>query len=140
MSGQEDSSSPEGIAGARILLADDNPQILGMLAARLERRGYTILTAADGEEALKVAANESPALVVLDVMMPKKNGWEVARALKQSEETSAIKVVVLTAIGESINEMTSPLYGADAYLDKPFDFTELERTIRELLEGPEESP
>ena len=128
MSGQE-------AGGEQILLADDNPQILGMLAARLERRGYAILTAADGEEALTIAAEKKPALVVLDVMMPKKNGWEVARALKQSEETASIKVVVLTAIGESINEMTSPLYGADAYLDKPFDFAELERTIRELLDG-----
>ncbi len=126
--------SEEAAGGARILLADDNPQILGMLAARLERRGYVILTAADGEEALELATSESPALVVLDVMMPKKNGWEVARALKQSETTASIKVVVLTAIGESINEMTSPLYGADAYLDKPFEFAELERTIRELLE------
>ncbi len=121
--------------GARILLADDNPQILGMLAARLERKGYEILTAADGEEALEIANTQQPALVVLDVMMPKKNGWEVARALKQSEVTASIKVVVLTAIGESINEMTSPLYGADAYLDKPFDFTELERTIRELIDS-----
>lgn len=120
-------------ASGTILLADDNPQILGMLAARLEKRGYTILTAGDGEEALELARTRAPALVVLDVMMPKKNGWEVARALKQSETTARIKVVVLTAIGESINEMTSPLYGADAYLDKPFDFGELERTIRDLI-------
>lgn len=126
-------SEDEASASGTILLADDNPQILGMLAARLEKRGYTILTAGDGEEALELARTKAPALVVLDVMMPKKNGWEVARALKQNETTAQIKVVVLTAIGESINEMTSPLYGADAYLDKPFDFGELERTIRELI-------
>ena len=120
-------------ASGTILLADDNPQILGMLSARLEKRGYTILTAGDGEEALELARTKAPALVVLDVMMPRKNGWEVARALKQDATTAQIKVVVLTAIGESINEMTSPLYGADAYLDKPFDFGELERTIRELI-------
>jgi DNA-binding response OmpR family regulator len=125
----EDAAPASGV----ILLADDNPQILGMLSARLEKRGYTILTAGDGEEALELARSKAPALVVLDVMMPKKNGWEVARALKQDETTAKIKVVVLTAIGESINEMTSPLYGADAYLDKPFDFGELERTIRELI-------
>lgn len=125
----DDAAPASGI----ILLADDNPQILGMLSARLEKRGYTILTAGDGEEALELARTREPALVVLDVMMPKKNGWEVARALKQDESTAKIKVVVLTAIGESINEMTSPLYGADAYLDKPFDFGELERTIRELI-------
>jgi DNA-binding response OmpR family regulator len=123
----------EATSRGTILLADDNPQILGMLAARLEKRGYLILTAGDGEEALELARTRAPALVILDVMMPRKNGWEVARALKQSEDTARIKVVVLTAIGESINEMTSPLYGADAYLDKPFDFGELERTIRDLI-------
>jgi DNA-binding response OmpR family regulator len=123
----------EATSRGTILLADDNPQILGMLAARLEKRGYLILTAGDGEEALDLARTRAPALVILDVMMPRKNGWEVARALKQSEDTARIKVVVLTAIGESINEMTSPLYGADAYLDKPFDFGELERTIRDLI-------
>ena len=123
----------EATSRGTILLADDNPQILGMLAARLEKRGYQILTAGDGEEALELARTRAPALVILDVMMPRKNGWEVARALKQSEDTARIKVVVLTAIGESINEMTSPLYGADAYLDKPFDFGELERTIRDLI-------
>jgi DNA-binding response OmpR family regulator len=123
----------EATSRGTILLADDNPQILGMLAARLEKRGYLILTAGDGEEALELARTKAPALVILDVMMPRKNGWEVARALKQSEDTARIKVVVLTAIGESINEMTSPLYGADAYLDKPFDFGELERTIRDLI-------
>ncbi len=119
----------------RILVADDNPQIREMLTARLERCGYQVFAAANGQEALELASSQAPQLVLLDVMMPKKNGWEVARALKQTDATAAIKVVVLTAIGESINEMTSPLYGADAYLDKPFDFTELEHTIATLLKS-----
>ena len=120
-------------ATLKILVADDNPQILGMLTARLKKRGYDVITADDGEVALDMVAKELPALVVLDVMMPKKNGWEVARAIRQNPMLADTKIVILTAIGESINEMTSPLYGADAYLDKPFDFNDLEKAISELI-------
>ena len=67
-------------------------------------------------------------------MMPGKSGWEVARALKQDPMTQDIKIVMVTAIGEQVNEMTSPLYGADAHIDKPFDFAVLEMTIAKLLE------
>jgi DNA-binding response OmpR family regulator len=116
----------------KILVVDDNPQILGMLSARLKKRGYDVLTAADGEAALELVFEQHPALVVLDVMMPKKNGWEVARAIRQNPLTADIKIIILTAIGEAINEMTSPLYGADAYVDKPFDFNDLEKTISDL--------
>jgi DNA-binding response OmpR family regulator len=120
-------------APPKILVADDNPQILGMLTARLKKRGYDVITADDGEVALEMVAKEMPALVVLDVMMPKKNGWEVARSIRQNPVLTSTKIVILTAIGESINEMTSPLYGADAYLDKPFDFNDLERAISDLI-------
>ncbi len=117
----------------KILVVDDNPQILGMLTARLKKRGYDVLTADDGEVALDIVFDEQPELVVLDVMMPKKNGWEVARAIRQNPLTADTKIIILTAIGQSINEMTSPLYGADAYLDKPFDFHDLEKAIGELI-------
>lgn len=112
---------------------DDDPEILGMLDLRLGKRGYRVISAADGEQALVHARNEKPALVVLDVMMPRMNGWEVARALRQDAATKDVKIVMLTAIGAQMNEMTSPLYGVDAYLDKPFQFTELEQTIADLL-------
>src|SRR5687768_5424562 len=95
-----------------ILVVDDDPEILAMLSARLEKRGYRILTAVDGNLALEEARRSRPDLIVLDVMMPGKTGWEVARALKQDPVTEPIKVVMLTAIGEQMNEMTSPLYGA----------------------------
>ena len=116
-----------------ILVVDDDPEILAMLSARLEKRGYRVLTAADGNLALEEARRSRPELMILDVMMPGKTGWEVARALKQDPVTEPIKVVMLTAIGEQMNEMTSPLYGADAHFDKPFDFTELEAKIAALL-------
>lgn len=116
-----------------VLVVDDDPEIVAMLSTRLEARGYQILTASDGKEALAEAKRRRPALIILDVMMPGKSGWEVARALKQDPVTDAIKVIMLTAIGEQVNEMTSPLYGADAHFDKPFDFVALESKIAELL-------
>lgn len=117
-----------------LLVADDDPEILGMLALRLSKKGYTVLEAGDGVQTLAVAREEHPDLIVLDVMMPGKNGWEVARELRTDEATRNIGIVVLTAIGERMNEMTSPLYGADDYLDKPFEFAELEQKIEHTLE------
>ncbi len=117
-----------------ILVVDDDPEILGMLRTRLEHRGYNVLTASDGKDALVQAKRSRPDLMILDVMMPSKNGWEVARALKQDPVTEGIKVMMLTAIGAAVNEMTSPLYGADAHLDKPFKFDELDATLARLLD------
>jgi len=118
---------------ATILVVDDTPEILALVETRLRRRGFDVMTAADGDAALVAAQARPPDLVVLDIMMPKRNGWEVARALKRDPTTQATKIVVLTAIGQQINQITSPLYGADAYLDKPFDFDDLERIIDDLL-------
>jgi DNA-binding response OmpR family regulator len=117
-----------------ILVADDDPEILGMLALRLAKKGYSVLEASDGVQTLAVAREKNPDLIVLDVMMPGKNGWEVARELRTDERTQQIGIVVLTAIGERMNEMTSPLYGADDYLDKPFEFAELEQKIEKTLD------
>jgi DNA-binding response OmpR family regulator len=121
---------------ATILVVDDTPEILALLETRLRRRGFDVMTAADGDAALAAAQARTPDLVVLDIMMPKRNGWEVARALKRDPATQSTKIVVLTAIGQQINQITSPLYGADAYLDKPFDFDDLERIIDDLLPSP----
>ena len=122
-----------GKDAARILVVDDDPEILAMLRTRLGKRGYRVSTAADGHQALELAKRELPDVVLLDVMMPGKSGWEVARALKQDPTTHAIKIVMVTAIGSAVNEMTSPIYGADAHVDKPFEFEQLERVIGGLL-------
>jgi DNA-binding response OmpR family regulator len=119
--------------GASILVVDDDPEIVAMLTTRLGHRGYTITTASDGARALELARREKPDIVLLDVMMPKRSGWEVARALRQDPVTQDIKIVMVTAIGEQVNELTSPLYGADAYIDKPFEFDKLEKVIKGLL-------
>jgi DNA-binding response OmpR family regulator len=116
-----------------ILVVDDDPEIVTLLATRLGKRGYKVATAADGSSALDIARRERPDLVVLDVMMPGKSGWEVARALKQDPATHDTKIVMLSAIGETTNEITAPIYGADAHVDKPFEFDKLERVIGRLL-------
>jgi DNA-binding response OmpR family regulator len=117
-----------------ILIADDDPQILTMLGIRLAKKGYTILEASDGLQTLKQAREHHPDLVLLDVMMPGKNGWEVAKEIRGDDELKNIGIVMLTAIGEKVNELTSPLYGADAYVDKPFDFNDLEKKIKTILD------
>ena len=117
-----------------ILIADDDPQILTMLGIRLAKKGYHVLEASDGLQTLKQAREHHPDLVLLDVMMPGKNGWEVAKELRSDDDLKGIGIVMLTAIGEKVNELTSPLYGADAYVDKPFDFADLEKKIKTILD------
>ena len=117
-----------------ILVADDDIEILALVTRQLRRRDATILEASDGEEALKVARREKPDLVVLDVMMPGMSGWEVCRAIRDDASLNGTGVIMLTGIGERLNEMTSPLYGADDHLDKPFDFDELDQRVTAVLE------
>jgi DNA-binding response OmpR family regulator len=116
-----------------ILVVDDDPEIVTLLSTRLARRGYKISTASDGTRAIELAKRELPDLVLLDVMMPGKSGWEVARALKQDPVTAKVKIMMVTAIGEKTNEITAPIYGADAHIDKPFEFEKLEKMILDLL-------
>jgi len=119
---------------ATILVVDDDADILNILSTSLNSRGYNVVTALDGEDALIKARTDKPRLIILDVMMPKLNGWEVARQLKRNAATRQIKIIMLTAIGNQVNAMTSPLHGADAYVDKPFEFAQLEGVIDKLLQ------
>jgi DNA-binding response OmpR family regulator len=118
-----------------ILIADDDPEILTLLGIRLSKKGYVVIEAQDGNIAIDRAKKDKPDLVLLDVMMPGKNGWEVAKALRDDPSLGNLGIVMLTAIGERVNEMTSPLYGADDFVDKPFDFAELEKKIRAVLDA-----
>lgn len=119
---------------AVILVADDDPEILSLLSIRLSRVGYEVIEAVDGEQTLEKIRDHFPDIVVLDVMMPGKNGWEVAKEMRHDVRYKNIGIIMLTAIGEKINEMTSPLYGADAFIDKPFEFADLEAKINDVLE------
>ena len=116
-----------------LLIADDDPELVGILLKRLQVLECEIVTAADGAEALSIAKDRQPDAVILDVMMPQMNGWEVCKAIKNDEQLASTPVMMLTGIGESLNELTSPLYGADDHIDKPFNFSELLFKVRKLL-------
>lgn len=124
---QEDNQLP------LILIADDDPEIRKLLRAHLETMDCELIEAENGELALESVILNKPDLVVLDVMMPGLNGWEICKYIKTREEYSGTGVIMLTAIGPTVNELTSPLYGADEFVDKPFDFDELEFKIRKVL-------
>ena len=116
-----------------ILVADDDVDILALVVSHLKGSAGKIHQASDGDEALRLAKETKPDLVVLDVMMPGMSGWEVCRAIREDDALSGTKVIMLTGIGERLNEMTSPLYGADAFVDKPFEFDDLDKKIEEVL-------
>jgi DNA-binding response OmpR family regulator len=118
-----------------VLVADDDPEILSLLTIRLKKAGYQVMEAVDGEQTLVQVREHYPDLLILDVMMPGKNGWEVARELRSDPTMRNVGIIMLTAIGEKVNELTSPLYGADEYIDKPFDFTDLEARLKKVLEA-----
>jgi len=120
-----------------ILIADDDLEILRILRRHLES-DYRVLEAHNGSEAIEMTENHHPSCVVLDVMMPERNGWEVARQLRQDKRFDSVGILMLTAIGESLNEMTSPLYGADDQVDKPFDLDVVSDRIRHIIAQREE--
>lgn len=116
-----------------ILLADDDADIRELLRTLLEGRGCRIIEASNGAAALEKILEEEPDLVVLDVMMPEVNGWEVARYIRQKEHLADTRILMLTGVGRTVNELTSPLFGADDHLDKPFQLDEVDARIRSLL-------
>jgi DNA-binding response OmpR family regulator len=117
----------------RILVADDEPAMLSLNANFLRQKGFDVTEASDGEAAWKLALHGDFDLLLLDVMMPGMSGWEVCKRVKQTPSTQGTAVVMLTGMGETLNDMNSPLFSADTWLDKPFDFDELERKIRDTL-------
>ena len=116
-----------------IMLADDDIEIRRILVRALNDLDAEILEASDGEEALETIIQRQPDLVILDVMMPTLSGWELCKYIRSKPNLEHIAVLMLTAIGRTVNEMTSPLYGADAYMDKPFDIQEVLETVNNLL-------
>ena len=123
----------QDLSDKTILVADDDVEILGLVTRHLKSYDVTLLEASDGEQALELTRQHKPDLVILDVMMPGMTGWEVCRAIREDDALAGTGVLMLTGIGERLNEMTSPLYGADAYLDKPFEFERLDTVVREVL-------
>lgn len=121
-----------------VLVADDEPSMLELVARHLRTMNdpkLEVIQASDGEDAWRLAREHLPDLVVLDVMMPGMSGWEVCRKIREDVALAHTGVVMLTGIGENLNQMTSPLYGADAYIDKPFEFEDFDGKIRQTLKA-----
>jgi DNA-binding response OmpR family regulator len=119
-----------------VLVADDEPTMLELVARHLRsiEPRLEVLEASDGDEAWRLARERLPDLVVLDVMMPGMSGWEVCRKIRQDASLAHTGVLMLTGIGQSLNETTSPLFGADEYIDKPFDLEALDDKIKSVLD------
>ena len=120
---------------AKILIADDEPNILISLEFLMKREGYQVALARDGQEALDAIARDRPDLVLLDVMMPRKTGFDVCQALRADESNRNVIVVMLTAKGRDTDLAKGMALGADAYMTKPFSTKELVQTVRELLQA-----
>ena len=116
-----------------VLMADDDIEIRRILNRSLSSLDIELIEAKDGEEALELIIQHEPHLVILDVMMPTLSGWELCKYIRSKPNLENTAVLMLTAIGRTVNEMTSPLYGADAYMDKPFDLQEVIDVVRGLL-------
>ena len=116
-----------------VLAADDDEDLLGLVSFRLERAGYTVLLARDGAEALEIALRERPDLALLDVMMPKLDGFELTRRLREEEATSRMPIILLTARSQDADVQQGFDAGADDYIRKPFSPDELRARVQAIL-------
>jgi DNA-binding response OmpR family regulator len=116
-----------------VLAADDDEDILGLVSFRLERSGYAVINAHDGEEALAMALKELPDLAVLDVMMPKLDGFEVTRRLRAEDATRRMPIILLTARAQDADVQRGFEAGADDYIRKPFSPDELRARVQAIL-------
>ena len=121
---------------ASILIADDEPNILISLEFLLKRAGYQVSLARDGQAALDAILRDRPALVLLDVMMPKKTGLEVCQAVRADEACNGVRILMLTAKGRDTDVAKGLALGADAYMTKPFATKDLVQKVKDLLDQP----
>jgi DNA-binding response OmpR family regulator len=117
----------------KILIADDEPNIVISLEFLMKREGHEVAIARDGQQALDAIRASRPDLVLLDVMMPIKTGFEVLQELRADEAIAATKVLMLTAKGRETDTAKGIALGADAYMTKPFSTKELAERVRQLL-------
>jgi DNA-binding response OmpR family regulator len=116
-----------------VLVADDDPDILQLVSLRLERSGYEVMAAQDGEQALTAALERTPDLALLDVMMPKLDGYEVTAHLRSNERTRHMPVILLTARVQEADVARGIEAGADDYVKKPFSTHELRDRVQAAL-------
>ena len=116
-----------------ILVVDDSPTELRYITSKLQEKGYNVITAIDGEEALEKAISENPPLMVLDIILPKKNGFQVCRQIKTSPSTKDIKIIMLSSKSQESDRFWGLQQGADEYMTKPVDDNELLGVIAKLV-------
>jgi DNA-binding response OmpR family regulator len=116
-----------------VLVADDDPDILTLVRFRLEREGYDVVGASDGQTALDLALEREPDVAVLDVTMPRLDGYEVTRRLRRHDSTRATAVILLTARAQEADVQEGVAAGADDYVTKPFSPQELGRRVQAAL-------
>lgn len=114
----------------KILVVDDDLNICELLKLYLENDGYVVFTANDGQEAVEMFQNKTPDLVLLDIMLPKKDGWQVCREIRK---TSSVPIIMLTAKGETFDKVLGLELGADDYVVKPFDTKEVMARVKAVL-------
>jgi len=114
-------------------VADDDPAILELVRLNLEAHGYEVLTVNNGAEAIRTAIQEKPHLLIVDVVMPEVDGYEVIRVLKEMPDTAHIPIIVLTAYASDVGAIVSWMQGAESYLAKPFNPEELLMVVDSLL-------
>jgi DNA-binding response OmpR family regulator len=124
---------------ASILIADDDPNILRALSFLMQREGHTVRTAANGEQTLAAVAEEKPDLLLLDLMMPRGNGYDVCRALRASPGYDGVRIVMLTARGGHAEQNAGLNLGADAYVTKPFAIGDVVSCVSDVLGRPRRS-
>lgn len=122
----------------KILVVDDEKHIVRLVQVNLERRGYQVITAYDGLECLEKVKKEKPDLIILDVMMPRLDGFETLKRLKADPETRDIPVVMLTARAQDKDVLTGYTLGTDLYLTKPFSPIELLTMVQRIFQSQEE--
>ena len=119
----------------KVLIADDEPNILISLEFLMKREGWQVSVARDGLDALACIQAQHPDLVLLDVMMPGKSGFEVCQAVRADESLAGVKILMLTAKGRDTDVAQGLGVGADAYMTKPFSTKELAAKVRDMLAG-----
>ena len=117
----------------RVLIADDEPNIVISLEFLMQRNGYEVMTAPDGEQALRLLDTFRPHLILLDIMLPLRNGFEVCQRIRANPEWKDTRIVMLTAKGREVEVTKGLALGADIYVTKPFSTKELLANIRQLL-------
>ena len=124
---------------ANILVVDDNKDLVSFLKRRLELENHTVTVAENGQQALQEVERQRPDLIVLDIMMPVMDGFECNLRLKESQATSTIPVIMLTAKSETTDKLTALFTGACEYITKPFKSQELLEAINRLLQANKDS-